>query len=375
MKSWSKLVFIFVMAACLSVGQTAPAGNLQVDPGIASQPVSTPQAQAPVTPDVAPAATAETSKSSCSPGPAWLCISQTLQPLMFSPDGSHRADADVAVDVPKAISKLTTDGVITPQNAPAGPIRSFDDAQKYLDTLAASASAITAPKSAPCPKDQPWLCDTPTSTPLAKSPGATGPSQPANSLPSSITSPTPSPGDQSTANAGSAGGAALPKLQEMPLYVLGINDVIQVLVFDEPHTTGTYTIGPDGRISMPMIGTFTVNGYDIPQLQTLLTQKLRDEGGILEPVVNVQLLRSNSKQYTLLGGFGHTGPVPLVRDTTILDAIAISGGFREFADKKHVVLRRGGKEFKFDYTKVVKGQNQDENKKLEDGDVLYVKGE
>ncbi len=161
----------------------------------------------------------------------------------------------------------------------------------------------------------------------------------------------------------------------MPLYVLGINDVIQVLVFDEPHTTGTYTIGPDGRISMPMIGTFTVNGYTIPQLQALLTQRLRDDGGILEPVVNVQLLRSNSKQYTLLGGFARTGPQPLLRDTTILDAIAAVGSFREFADKKHVVLRRGGKEFQFDYTKVVKGQNKDQNIKIQDGDVLYVKGE
>ncbi len=68
---------------------------------------------------------------------------------MFTPDGSHRADADIAVDVPKAISKLTTDGVITPQSAPTGPIRNFEDAQKYLDTLSASATATagTSPKS------------------------------------------------------------------------------------------------------------------------------------------------------------------------------------------------------------------------------------
>jgi polysaccharide export outer membrane protein len=185
------------------------------------------------------------------------------------------------------------------------------------------------------------------------------------------------PTDQPAANTGSTGAtvAGLPKLPELPPYVLGINDVIQVIVFDENHISGTYTIGPDGRISMAMIGSFTVNGYTIPQLETLLTRKLHDDAGILEPIVNVQLLRSNSKQYTLLGGFGRTGPTPLLRDTTILDAIAAAGGFREFADKKHVVLRRGGKEYKFDYTKVVKGQNQTQNIKIEDGDVLYVKGE
>lgn len=149
--------------------------------------------------------------------------------------------------------------------------------------------------------------------------------------------------------------------------------MVQVQVFEERNVPGTYAIGPDGRISMPLIGTFRAVGMNIPQLTELITQKLQDQGGILDPVVNVQLLRSNSKQYTLIGGLGRTGPVPLLRDTTVLDAIAAAGGFKDFANKKDVQIRRGTKTFHFNYNEVLKGKNLSQNIPIEDGDLIIVK--
>ena len=144
-----------------------------------------------------------------------------------------------------------------------------------------------------------------------------------------------------------------------------------VSVFNEPAVSKTYAIGPDGRISMPLIGNFRVIGFTLPQLTDLLTQKLKDDAGILEPVVNVQLLRNNSKQFLLIGGVGRSGPVPLLRETTILDALS-AAGFKEFAHKKKIILRRGTNEYKFNYTEVVKGVHMEQNITIQDGDMIIV---
>jgi polysaccharide biosynthesis/export protein len=172
------------------------------------------------------------------------------------------------------------------------------------------------------------------------------------------------------ADAGS-GKNQLPKLADMPHYVLGANDVIGVGVFNDNIVSGTYPIGPDGRISMPLIHDFTVVGLTIPQLQQLITEKL--SALYNEPVVNVQLLRNNSKKYTIIGGVGKPGPYPLLQETTVLDALAADGGFHEFANEKDIVIRRGTKEFHFNYKDVIKGKHMDQNRTLQDGDIIVVK--
>ncbi|HVW09822.1 MAG TPA: polysaccharide biosynthesis/export family protein, partial [Bryobacteraceae bacterium] len=160
-----------------------------------------------------------------------------------------------------------------------------------------------------------------------------------------------------------------------PFYVYGPNDVVGVTVAGETAVTGTFPIMPDGRMSMPLIGEFKAAGYTGPQLTDIITQKLRDDGGILEPVVNVQLLRSNSKHYTVLGAVMRPGPVPIIEDTTVLEALSVAG-FQEFANKKKITVRRGNKVIvTFNYKDAVRGKSLDKNITLEDGDFIYVPGD
>lgn len=163
----------------------------------------------------------------------------------------------------------------------------------------------------------------------------------------------------------------LPKLTDLPFYVLGPNDVVGVSVYNDNTVPGTYAIGPDGRISLPLIHDFTVIGLTIPQLQQLITQKLSEF--MVDPVVNVQLLRNNSKKYTIIGGVGKPGPYPLLQETTVLDALAADGGFHEFANQKDIIIRRGTKEFHFNNKEVMKGKNMKQNITLQDGDIIVVK--
>ena len=157
----------------------------------------------------------------------------------------------------------------------------------------------------------------------------------------------------------------------MPLYVLGANDVVSVSVFNDNTVPGMYAIGPDGRISLPLIHDFTVIGLTIPQLQQLITQKLSEY--MVDPVVNVQLLKNNSKKYTIIGGVGKPGAYPLLQETTVLDALANDGGFHEFANQKDIIIRRGTKEFHFNFKDVAKGKNLKQNITLQDGDIIVVK--
>jgi polysaccharide export outer membrane protein len=61
---------------------------------------------------------------------------------------------------------------------------------------------------------------------------------------------------------------------------------------------------------------------------------------------------------------------------TVLQALSSAGGFTTFADVKkiHVVRLRNGKqvEIPFNYREVLKGENSEQNVKLEPGDTIVV---
>ena len=391
-KSWLKLVSVFLSWTCLFLVGAYPVAAQPV-PGAKSSPIAS------VT-NPANAPQPASSTTNCPDGAAWLCVTQSLQRVMFNPDGSHRSDRDIATDAARVIAQLIKDGLMKAQSAPTTPIRGFEDANKYVNNYPTSEAVPAAPstgaaagsKSTDCPPDRAWLCfEAPVATnppagktlspvPPAKGESAAPASQRAATSTQSATQPTPASKTRSAATM-PATSAAKPgtdgkrdSKDEPPLYVFGPNDVISVTVFDERNVTGTYSIGPDGRISMPLIHTFTAVGYTIPELTDVIGEKLREEGGILEPVVNIQLLRSNSKQYTLIGAVGRAGPVPLLRETKILDALAASG-FREFAGKKKIILRRGTKDFHFNYNEVIKGKHPEQNIVIEDGDLIIVPGD
>ncbi len=385
-KMWSKTASIFLVGACLGIAQTFPA------PGSSSTLSTGPNTvhPAPVTAQITSADPQNSTpppavgSTKCAPGPAWLCISQVMQRLMFNQDGTHRPDAEIAAAAPRAIADLIKDGTMKPENAPATPILTFDDANKFVSGYPSGATetAPTAPAAPPaktdaCPPDQPWLCPAqagPPRTPAPSAGGAANAPKSGGSSGGTMKAAAPSSkGSAATKGAAAppAATGARPTHPDTAPYVLGPNDVVQVTVFDEKMVPGTYPIGPDGRISMPLLGTFKAIDMTVTELKDLLTEKLKDQGGILDPIVNVQLLRSNSKQFTLVGGVGRTGPQQLVRDTTILDALS-AVGFRDFAKTKKIVLRRANQEFKFNYQEVIKGKNLAQNIFIEDGDLIYV---
>jgi len=153
-------------------------------------------------------------------------------------------------------------------------------------------------------------------------------------------------------------------------YQVGSGDVIGVRVWREPELTMRQTVRPDGKMSMPLLGDVVVNGFTPNEIRDKLTAGLKEF--IVNPNVMVEVIMVRSKKFTITGEIGRPGSYPLTGPTTVMDAITNAGGFRDFANRKKIVVIRGEERFKFNYNDVIKGKNRDQNIELVDGDLIVV---
>jgi polysaccharide export outer membrane protein len=158
-------------------------------------------------------------------------------------------------------------------------------------------------------------------------------------------------------------------------YVIGPMDVLIVKVWNQVNLSGPVDVGPDGLISMSLIGQVRADGLTTRQLEEALTQRLKEF--LNSPEVNVTVAKVNSKRFFVYGEVGRPGEYPLVQQTTIMDALSNVGGFRDFANKKKIYVQRilpsgESKTFNFNYIDVSKGKHLEQNIVLENGDRIFV---
>ncbi|MCC7499515.1 MAG: polysaccharide biosynthesis/export family protein [Bryobacterales bacterium] len=153
-------------------------------------------------------------------------------------------------------------------------------------------------------------------------------------------------------------------------FILGAEDIIQVRVWREPDVSGEFAIRPDGKFTMPLIGEVTASGLTPKQLTAHVTEKLTKF--INSPEVFIMVREVRSKKYLVSGEVNRPGSYPLVTPTTVVEAIVSAGGFRDFANRKKIVIMRGTERIKFNYVDVIKGKGNGLNMKVEPGDHIYV---
>jgi polysaccharide biosynthesis/export protein len=158
-------------------------------------------------------------------------------------------------------------------------------------------------------------------------------------------------------------------------YIIGIDDMLAISVWKEPEISKTVPVRSDGKISLPLAGEVQASGQTPLQLEQTLAAKLKSY--ISEPVVTVIVEKINSQKFNILGQVARPGSFSLTGAATVLDAIALAGGFRDFAKQKSIyVLRKNpdGTESRlpFNYKAVIKGKNQSQNIKLQPGDTIVV---
>jgi polysaccharide biosynthesis/export protein len=158
-------------------------------------------------------------------------------------------------------------------------------------------------------------------------------------------------------------------------FVIGNDDVLAINVWKEPDISRAIPVRSDGRISLPLVGELQAAGRTPLKLEQEIASKLRSY--IAEPEVTVMVQQINSEKFNILGQVVKPGSYPLTNSATVLDAIAVAGGFRDFAKTKGIyVLRQnpaGGElRIPFNYKEVIKGNNPQQNIKLEPRDTVVV---
>jgi polysaccharide biosynthesis/export protein len=154
-------------------------------------------------------------------------------------------------------------------------------------------------------------------------------------------------------------------------YVIGPEDLINVDVWRESDFTKAHVVRPDGKITIPLIHDVQASGLTPERLAAQLAAALKEF--INDPQVTVSVQQVNSKKYSITGGVNKTGSYPLVVPTRVFDALSQAGGFREYANKKDIVIVRGDRRIKFNWDEVVKGKKLEQNIFLENGDTIIVK--
>ena len=165
-----------------------------------------------------------------------------------------------------------------------------------------------------------------------------------------------------------AGGASAPV--DPRTFKVGPEDVIEIKVWREVELSGMYAIRPDGKITLPLAGELESAGKTLDEIKDDVVKAYSKF--IQRPEVTVSLRQVGSRKYYLVGEVLRPGVYPLVVPTTILEALNGAGGFREFASKKKIIILRGDKKIKFNYTEVISGRKMDQNIRLESGDHVFV---
>jgi len=158
-------------------------------------------------------------------------------------------------------------------------------------------------------------------------------------------------------------------------FVIGNSDQLTINVWGEPDVSKSIQVRSDGKISLPLVGELLAAGRTPLQLEGDITNKLKSY--ISEPQVTVMVQQINSEKFNILGQVTKPGSYSLSSGTTVLDAIAAAGGFRDFAKQKSIYVLRQTADgaptrIAFNYKDLIKGKHPEQNIKLEPRDTIIV---
>jgi len=158
-------------------------------------------------------------------------------------------------------------------------------------------------------------------------------------------------------------------------YVIGPEDMLQITVWKNDALSRTLPVRPDGKISMPLLHDIQAAGLTPMQLRDKIAAALGEF--MPNPEVAVTVTEVRSYRVSVLGEVQKPGVLQLKADTTVLEAIALAGGFRDFASPgKIMILRKDTngttRKIPFNYNRVVKDYRSQDNVTLKSGDVVVV---
>jgi polysaccharide export outer membrane protein len=150
--------------------------------------------------------------------------------------------------------------------------------------------------------------------------------------------------------------------------------MLAISVWKNEPMSRVVPVRPDGMISLPLLDDVRAAGLTPMQLRDLLVQKLAEY--VPSPSVSVIVNEVRSFKVSVLGEVQRPARYELKSRTTVLDVLALAGGFNQFAARTRIIIIRQEGEKKqrilFNYNKVIGGGADDENYYLQPNDIVLV---
>lgn len=155
-------------------------------------------------------------------------------------------------------------------------------------------------------------------------------------------------------------------------YRLVAGDKLRIEVYKDPQLSQSLQIRPDGKITLPLIGDIVAAGRTPTALRDSIATSFREY--INNPVVTVIVVEAQPQTISVMGEVNEPGVQPLKHQMTVMDALAIAGGFKDFANTKKITIRRmtssGVQTIQFNYKDAVKHNTKPMY--LQPGDLIIV---
>jgi len=156
-----------------------------------------------------------------------------------------------------------------------------------------------------------------------------------------------------------------------PGYTIGPSDILQIIVWKEPDLTRDVTVRFDGMITVPLLGDLHAAGRTPGQLADSLAEGLKQY--IEAPRVTVGVSQANSARFYVIGQVTKSGEFLLSGHTTVLQGLALAGGFRDFAKTENIVIvRRDQTVVPVNYKRIADGRDVSQNLLLQPEDTIVV---
>jgi polysaccharide export outer membrane protein len=157
-------------------------------------------------------------------------------------------------------------------------------------------------------------------------------------------------------------------------YALQPGDKLRIEVYKDAQLSQSVQVRPDGKITLPLIGDIAAMGLTPIALRDRVATALKDY--VNNPVVTVIVVEGTSPTAYVVGEVNRPGPVTLQPNMTVLQALAIAGGLKDFANAKNIrILRKGStglqQTIPFNYKDAIKGSG-DGSVFLQAGDTIVV---
>lgn len=161
----------------------------------------------------------------------------------------------------------------------------------------------------------------------------------------------------------------------LPGYRVAISDELNFRFQYVPELNTVVSVRSDGRVSLPLVGEFLVDGLTLAELtarvEGLMGAHLR------RPQVTVNVQGSTAQRIFVGGEVVQSGVQPLLGPLTVLQAVTVAQGLKDTAQpRKTIVLRRGPggatNVMSVDLTDIMSGQDAGRDLRLQAYDVVIV---